>query len=155
MLSSKVEYILSMKIIGIAADHAGFAQKELLKTYLQEQGVEVKDFGTYAAESMDYPDVAHPLACAVEKGEVETGIALCGSGQGMAMTLNKHAGIRAALCWTPTIACLARNHNNANVCVLPARFIDNTAAIAIVQQFLTAAFEGGRHERRVEKIAKC
>ena len=141
-----------MKTIGIAADHAGFEQKELLKTYLQEQAVEVKDFGTHSAESMDYPDVAHPLAVAVERGEIEVGIALCGTGQGMAMTLNKHAGIRAALCWTPDIALMARNHNDANVCVLPARYIDASAAIAIVQQFLTASFAGGRHERRIKKI---
>jgi ribose 5-phosphate isomerase B len=144
-----------MKKIGMAADHAGFEQKELLKTYLQEQGVEVKDFGAYSTESMDYPDVAHPLALAVEKGEVGAGIALCGSGQGMIMTLNKHAGIRAALCWTPEIARLTRNHNNANVCVLPARFVDNTVAVEIVQEFFAATFEGGRHERRVEKIALC
>lgn len=143
-----------MKKIGIAADHAGYEQKELLKTYLQEQAVEVKDFGTYSIESTDYPDVAHPLAHAVEKGEVEAGIALCGSGQGMAMTLNKYAAIRAALCWTPEIARLARNHNNANVCVIPARFIDNATALEIIQQFLAASFEGGRHERRVEKMAK-
>jgi len=144
-----------MKKIGIAADHAGFEQKEFLKACLQEQGIEVKDFGTYSTESMDYPDVAHPLACAVEKGEVETGIALCGSGQGMTMALNKHAGIRAALCWTPAIARLSRNHNNANMCVLPARFVDNTTAMEIMQQFLATTFEGGRHEQRVEKIAIC
>jgi ribose 5-phosphate isomerase B len=119
---------------------------------LQEQGVEIKDFGTYSTESMDYPDVAHPLAAAVEKGEIEAGIALCGSGQGMAMTLNKHAGIRAALCWTPPIARITRNHNDANVCVLPARFIDNNTAMEIVQQFLAAPFEGGRHQLRVDKI---
>ncbi len=141
-----------MKTIGIAADHAGFEQKEFIKTWLQQQGMDVKDFGTHSSDSMDYPDVAHPLAHAVENDAVEMGVALCGSGQGMAITLNKHAGIRAALCWTPEIACLARNHNNANICVLPARFIDNVAAQHIVQQFLSAAFEGGRHERRVEKI---
>ncbi|MDR0294983.1 MAG: ribose 5-phosphate isomerase B [Prevotellaceae bacterium] len=141
-----------MKKIGIAADHAGFEQKEFLKTYLLEQGVEVKDFGTHAIESMDYPDVAHPLANALEKAEVEAGIALCGSGQGMAMTLNKYAGIRAALCWAPAIARIARNHNNANVCVLPSRFINNATALEIVQQFLVAPFEGGRHEQRVAKM---
>jgi len=143
-----------MKTIGIAADHAGFEQKEFLKTCLLEQGIEVKDFGTHSIESMDYPDVAHPLANAVERGEVDAGIALCGSGQGMAMTLNKYAGIRAALCWTPAIARITRNHNNANVCVLPARFIDNATALEIVQQFLAAPFEGGRHERRIEKMIK-
>ncbi len=146
-------YIVNhMRKIGIAADHAGFEQKEFLKKYLQQQGVEIKDFGTYSTDSMDYPDVAHPLARAVENGEVEAGIALCGSGQGMAMTLNKHAGIRAALCWTPVIARLARNHNNANVCVLPARFVDDATAVEIIQQFFATSFEGGRHERRVEKI---
>ncbi|MCL2097364.1 MAG: RpiB/LacA/LacB family sugar-phosphate isomerase [Bacteroidales bacterium] len=143
-----------MRKIGIAADHAGFEQKELLKACLQEQDIEVKDFGTYSIESMDYPDVAHPLAVAVEKGEVAAGIALCGSGQGMAMTLNKHVGIRAALCWLPAIARIARNHNDANICVLPARFIDEATAIAIVQQFLAAPFDGGRHEQRIEKMAQ-
>ena len=142
----------TMKKIGIAADHAGFEQKEFLKIYLLEQGVEVKDFGTYSIESMDYPDVAHPLANAIESGELEAGIALCGSGQGMAMTLNKHAHIRAALCWMPAIARITRNHNNANVCVLPSRFIDNATALEIVQQFFAASFEGGRHEQRVAKI---
>ncbi len=144
--------MIAYKTIGIAADHAGFEQKEFLKGYLQQQGITVKDFGTHSEDSMDYPDVAHPLAHAVENGDVEMGIGLCGSGQGMAMTLNKHAGIRAALCWSPVIARLTRNHNNSNVLVLPARFIDNATAQEIVQQFLTAPFEGGRHERRIEKI---
>ena len=141
-----------MKTIGIAADHAGFEQKEFIKTWLQQQGMEVKDFGTHSTESMDYPDVAHPLAHAVENGEVELGVGLCGSGQGMAITLNRHAGIRAALCWAPLVACVSRNHNNANVCVLPARFIDNATAQEIVHQFLTATFEGGRHQQRIDKI---
>ncbi len=152
----KIIYLCGMipyKTIGIAADHAGFEQKEFIKAWLQQQGIEVKDFGTHSVDSMDYPDVAHPLARAVENGELAIGVGLCGSGEGMAMTLNKHAGIRAALCWIPEIARLTRNHNNANICVLPTRFIDNATAQEILLQFFTAAFEGGRHERRVEKIS--
>ena len=110
-------------MLGIASDHAGFEMKEELKKFLKEKGYEVKDFGTHSPESMDYPDVAHPLAESVEKGEVSQGIALCGSGNGISMTLNKHQGIRAALCWNEELAALARQHNDANVLSLPARFI--------------------------------
>ena len=110
-------------LLGIASDHAGFEMKEALKKYLASMGHEVKDFGTHSPESMDYPDVAHPLAESVEKGEVDLGIALCGSGNGISMTLNKHQGIRAALCWNEELAALARQHNDANILSLPARFI--------------------------------
>lgn len=140
-------------MLGIAADHAGYELKNALITYLQELGYEVKDFGTHSAESMDYPDVAHPLAEEVESGKLEKGIAICGSGNGISMTLNKHQGIRAALCWNTELAALARQHNDANILSLPARFIDTDTAKAIVKSYLESDFEGGRHQRRVEKIA--
>ena len=139
-------------MLGIASDHAGFEMKEELKRFLKEKGYEVKDFGTHSPESMDYPDVAHPLAESVEKGEVSQGIALCGSGNGISMTLNKHQGIRAALCWNEELAALARQHNDANVLSLPARFISVELAKKIVEKFLESSFEGGRHLRRVNKI---
>ena len=139
-------------MLGIAADHAGYELKNTLIEYLKELGYEVKDFGTHSAESMDYPDVAHPLAEEVESGKLEKGIAICGSGNGISMTLNKHQGIRAALCWTVELAWLARLHNDANVCSLPARFIPYEEAQEIVDRFITTDFEGGRHQRRVEKI---
>ncbi len=138
--------------IAIACDHAGYEYKEKLVEYLRTQGYEVKDFGTHSAESMDYPDTVHPMAAAVEAGEFDRGIALCGSGNGVCMTVNKHQGIRGALCWSVEIAWLARLHNNANVCCLPARFISYEDAQDIVERFLTTEFEGGRHQRRVEKI---
>lgn len=139
-------------MLGIASDHAGFEMKEELRKYLAGLGYEVKDFGTYSPESMDYPDVAHPLAESVEKGEVSLGIALCGSGNGISMTLNKHQGVRAALCWNEELAALARQHNDANVLSLPARFISVDLAKKIVKTFLNSSFEGGRHLRRVNKI---
>lgn len=139
-------------IIGIASDHAGYQMKEHLKVFLSGMGYTLKDFGTYSPESMDYPDVAHPLAKSVESGESELGIALCGSGNGISMTLNKHQGIRAALCWNEELASLARRHNDANVLSLPARFIPEELAEKITVAFLNASFEGGRHQRRVEKI---
>ena len=142
-----------MKKIGIACDHAGFQMKELLVGYLSTKGYDVVDFGCHSEESIDYPDFGHPLAEAIENGEVEQGVGLCGSGEGMAMTLNKHQGIRAGLCWNTDVAALTRQHNNANVVVLPARFISNDEAIAIVNTFLSSDFEGGRHQARVEKIA--
>lgn len=140
-------------MLGIAADHAGYELKNTLIEYLKELGYEVKDFGTHSAESMDYPDVAHPLAEEVESGKLEKGIAICGSGNGISMTLNKHQGIRAALCWNTELAALARQHNDANIVSLPARFIDTETAKAIVKTYLESDFEGGRHQRRVEKIA--
>jgi ribose 5-phosphate isomerase B len=140
-------------MLGIAADHAGYELKNTLIEYLNGLGYEVKDFGTRSAESMDYPDVAHPLAEEVESGKLEKGIAICGSGNGISMTLNKHQGIRAALCWNTELAALARQHNDANILSLPARFIDTDTAKAIVKAYLESDFEGGRHQRRVEKIA--
>ena len=138
--------------MGIASDYAGFEVKEELKRFLKEKGYEVKDFGTHSPESMDYPDVAHPLAESIERGEVSQGIALCGSGNGISMTLNKHQGVRAALCWNEELAALARQHNDANVLSLPARFISVELAKRIVEKFLESSFEGGRHLRRVNKI---
>lgn len=139
--------------IAIAADHAGYELKEFLKDYLSKKGYKILDFGTHSTDSMDYPDVAHPLAQSVESGESKIGFTICGSGNGINMTANKHQSIRAALCWRADIAALARQHNNANVCSLPARFISTEEALQITEAFLTAEFEGGRHERRVEKIA--
>ena len=127
--------------------------KELLVGYLSTKGYDVVDFGCHSEESIDYPDFGHPLAEAIENGELEQGVGLCGSGEGMAMTLNKHQGIRAGLCWNTDVAALTRQHNDANVVVLPARFISNDEAIAIVNTFLSSDFEGGRHQGRVEKIA--
>ena len=138
--------------IGIAADHAGFELKENLKKVLIEMGWEVIDFGTHSTDSMDYPDVAHPLALSVESAEAVKGIAICGSGNGISMTLNKHQGIRAALCWTPELAELAVKHNNANILSLPARFISEELAKEILLAYLNSDFEGGRHLDRVNKI---
>ncbi len=142
-----------MTRIGMASDHAGYELKEYLKNYLAKKGYEIIDFGTNSPESMDYPDTAHPLATAVENGEASFGIALCGSGNGVSMTLNKHQGIRAALSWNPEIATLAKQHNNANILALPARFITKDKAIEIVDAYMKAEFEGGRHQKRIDKIA--
>ena len=141
-----------MKTIGICSDHAGFELKEYVRGWLEAKGWAYKDFGTYSTESCDYPDYAHPCACALEAGEVYPAIAICGSGNGIGMTLNKHQGIRAALCWNADLARLARQHNDANCLVLPGRFIDPATAINLVDIFLNTKFEGGRHERRVAKI---
>ncbi len=141
-----------MKKVGIASDHAGYEMKEFVVGYLQSKGYEVFDFGTHSPESVDYADYGHPLAEAIEQGEVECGVGLCGSGEGMAMTLNKHQEIRAGLCWLPEIAELIRLHNNANVIVLPARFISNDEAVALLDKFFSTPFEGGRHEARVAKM---
>lgn len=141
-----------MKTIGLASDHAGFELKEFVKQWLEQKGWEYKDFGTYSTASCDYPDFAHPLAEAVEAGECYPGIAICGSGEGISMTLNKHQGIRAALCWIPEIARLARQHNDSNVLVMPGRFIDTTTADQIMTEFFNTAFEGGRHQARIDKI---
>lgn len=138
--------------IGLCSDHAGYEMKCLIEGFLESKGVKYVDFGTDSTESCDYADFAHPCAEAVENGSVYPGIALCGSGNGIGMTMNKHQGIRAALCWQPELARLARAHNNANVLVLPARFIEPEVALEIVETFLSTPFEGGRHERRIEKI---
>lgn len=138
--------------IALCSDHAGYELKSMIEGYLESQGKEFVDFGTNSAESCDYPDYAHPAAVAIENGDCGPGIAICGTGNGIGMTLNKHQGIRAALCWNEEIARLARQHNDANVLVLPARFIDPVTALAIVDIFLSTPFEGGRHSRRVAKI---
>ena len=139
--------------IAIGSDHAGFHYKEMLKSALEGQGHQVKDFGAYSDESSDYADFAHPVSASVEKAESAFGVLVCGSANGVAITANKHAGIRAAICWTPELASLARAHNDANVVCIPARFISEADAKAIVDVFLSSAFEGGRHARRVGKIA--
>lgn len=141
-----------MRTIGLACDHAGFELKEFVKAWLDAKGWSYKDFGTYSCESVDYPDYAHPLALAVEAGECYPGIAICGSGNGISMTLNKHQDIRAALCWIPEIARLARMHNDANILVMPGRFISNEEADEIMEQFFSTEFEGGRHIGRINKI---
>lgn len=138
--------------LALGSDHAGFVQKEMLRAWLSAQGYEIQDFGTYSADSMDYPDVAHPLAAAVEKGESDLGILLCGSANGVCITANKHAGVRAAIAWLPELAELARQHNNANVLCLPARYITGEQAQEIASIFLQTDFEGGRHQARVSKI---
>ncbi|GAB2702528.1 ribose 5-phosphate isomerase B [Mucilaginibacter koreensis] len=137
--------------IAIGSDHGGFSYKQELLQYLQ--GAEVKDFGTYSADAADYPDFAHPVASAVESGEFDFGILICGSANGVAITANKHQGIRAAICWQPELASLARQHNNANVVCIPERFISLETAKEIVDRFLSADFEGGRHANRVNKIS--
>ena len=140
------------KPIALCSDHAGFDTKQAVIAFLKEQGIEYKDFGTYSTESCDYPDFAHPCAISVESGDCYPGIAICGSGNGINMTLNNHQGIRAALCWEPELAQLARAHNNANILVMPGRFISNEKALEIVKIFLSTDFEGGRHQRRIDKI---
>ena len=139
--------------IAIGADHAGFEYKELLKKHLEKNGHQVKDFGTYSLASVDYPDFAHPVGSAVEKKEFELGVLICGSANGVAITANKRQGIRAAICWTEEIASLARQHNNANIVCIPARFVSSDLAEKITDKFLTTPFEGGRHETRVNKIS--
>ena len=138
--------------IAIANDHAGFEMKKIIMEHLKSRGYKISDFGSHNTDTVDYPDFAHPLANAIESGEYEFGISFCGSGNGINMVTNKHLGIRAALCWTEEIAELARKHNNANVCSVPARFVDQETAINIVDTFLTTNFDGGRHIRRIEKI---
>jgi len=140
------------KNIAIASDHAGFEMKEQLKHFLISIGYKVKDFGTNDSNSVDYPDYAHPLAESVEKGDFEFGFAFCGSGNGINMTVNKHQGIRSALCWMPEIARLARSHNNANICAIPARFVTFEEVKQIVTMFLNTDFEAGRHLTRINKI---
>lgn len=139
--------------IALGADHAGYELKEKIKSFLEEHGMQVQDYGPASADSVDYPDYAHPLATAVENGEHQLGILMCGSGNGINMTANKHQGIRSALCWTVEIAEMARLHNNANVLTLPARYISQEEALNIVEVFVNTEFEGGRHQRRIDKIA--
>lgn len=141
------------KKIAIGGDHAGFAYKKEMIAKLEAAGYEIKDFGPYSDASADYPDFVHPLADAIEKGEFEQGILICGSGNGVAITANKHQGIRAALCWNQDLAALSRQHNDANILALPARFISFDLALELAEVFLTTEFEGGRHATRVNKIA--
>ena len=143
-----------MKKIAIASDHAGFEYKEIIKKHLEGK-FEVEDFGTFSLDSVDYPDFVHPAADSIEQGRNELGILICGSGEGVAITANKHQNIRCALCWMPELASLARQHNNANMIALPARFITSQLATDIVDTFLNTAFEGGRHQNRVDKISTC
>lgn len=139
--------------IAIGCDHAGFPYKARVVQLLQDRGIQVLDFGTQSEDSVDYPDFVHPTAEAVQSGRADMGIVMCGSGNGVAMTANKHQSIRAAVCWLPELAALARQHNDANILALPVRFIAEDVAVEIVDAFLNAAFEGGRHARRVRKIA--
>ena len=141
------------KKIAICSDHAGFELKGKIEEWLAGNGLAFEDFGTFSEESCDYPDFAHPCAEALESGRCYPGIAMCGSGNGINMTLNKHQGIRAALCWNTEVATLTRQHNDANVIVFPARFISNDEAVAMLDLFLRTPFEGGRHERRIGKMA--
>jgi ribose 5-phosphate isomerase B len=141
-----------IKKMAIGCDHAGYPYKDRIKKYLQEQGIEVLDFGTDSAESVDYPDFIHPVAEKVEQGEAQFGVILCGSGNGASMTANKHQGIRSALCWDVPLAKLAREHNDANILSLPVRFIEEETALECLNVFIHTDFEGGRHQRRVNKI---
>lgn len=139
--------------ISIGGDHAGFEYKQRLIDHFKSNNIEVKDFGPYTTDSVDYPDFVHPVADSVEKKEFNLGILICGSGNGVAMTANKHQGIRAALCWNKELAALAKQHNNANILCIPARFVSYETAFDMTETFLHTEFEGGRHERRVEKIS--
>lgn len=142
--------------IALCADHAGFELKNIVIEFLQSKNVmALHDFGTYSTESCDYADFAHPMASAVENGEFDFGISICGSGNGISMTVNKHQGIRAALCWNEEIVALSRQHNNANVLSLPARFVTVEQALKMVEVFFATDFEGGRHQNRIDKIPQC
>jgi ribose 5-phosphate isomerase B len=139
-------------IIGLASDHAGYDLKIKVADYLYRKEVEVRDFGTYSPDSCDYSDFAHELAKSISNKELEVGLAFCGSGNGINITLNRHENVRSAYCWIPKIAELARQHNNANICTIPARFIEEEHAIEIIETFLATSFEGGTHQKRIEKI---
>ena len=138
--------------ISLGADHAGYEYKEFIKSYLQEQGVEITDHGTYSNDSVDYPDFVHPVGNDLDEANADYGIVICGSGNGTAMVANKHRSVRCALCWNEELAFLARAHNDANALSIPARFVSKDLAIQMVKVFLQSAFEGGRHQRRVDKI---
>jgi ribose 5-phosphate isomerase B len=142
------------KVLALGSDHAGFELKEFIKKYLTEKGFEIIDFGTDSNKSVDYPDFAHPVAKAINDGVYETGILICGSGNGVSIVANKYPNVRAALCWREELADLARRHNNANILSLPARFISFEEAIKIVDLFLSTSFEGERHQLRIDKISK-
>ena len=142
-----------MEKIALGSDHAGFERKATVIKYLEKKGYTIKDFGAFSEDSVDYPDFIHPVAESIENGTYDLGVIFCGSANGASMTANKHQGIRAALSWIPEIARLGREHNNANIVAIPARYVSDKEAIAIVDAFLNAKFEGGRHKRRAEKIA--
>jgi len=146
---------MKIKTVAIGCDHAGFPYKDSIVKLLEAKGIEVKDMGTNSADSVDYPDFVHPVADSVESGESQLGVTLCGSGNGVAMTANKHQDIRAAICWNEELAALARQHNNANVISIPVRFIEEETAKKMVDTFIQTEFEGGRHARRVGKISMC
>jgi ribose 5-phosphate isomerase B len=141
-----------MKNLAFGADHAGFTLKEALRTYAETLGYTVQDFGTYSADRADYPDFAHPVAQAVQEGRADLGVLVCGSGNGVCITANRHKGVRAVLAWLPEIAALGRQHNNGNVVCIPARYVSEDEGKAILSSFLTAEFEGGRHAVRVNKV---
>jgi ribose 5-phosphate isomerase B len=143
-----------MEKIALGSDHAGFDKKAVVVKHLLNLGYSIKDFGTYSEDSVDYPDFIHPVASAIENGDFDLGVIFCGSANGASMTANKHQGIRAALSWIPEIARLGREHNNANIVAIPARYVSDKEAIEIVDAFLNATFEGGRHARRADKISK-
>ncbi|MEN8115663.1 MAG: RpiB/LacA/LacB family sugar-phosphate isomerase [Bacteroidota bacterium] len=140
------------KVIALASDHAGFDRKKVVLGYLERKGIAYHDFGCFSDDSIDYPEFAHAIGEAIHCGEYEIGITFCGSGQGISITANKHQNVRSALCWNAEIAALAVQHNNANICAIPGRFVTNEEAIAIVETYLSAEFEGGRHARRIAKI---
>lgn len=144
---------MEIKKVGLASDHAGYPLKKFVEQYLEQKGYPVEDYGCWSEASVDYPDYAHAMAEGIETGAINVGIGICGSGEGMAITLNKHQAVRAGLAWNTDVAQLIRQHNDANVIVLPGRFITNTEAEQILDVFFKAAFEGGRHARRVEKIS--
>jgi len=149
---------LKGKVIAVASDHAGFDKKQVILKYFKEKGIAYFDFGCFSNESVDYPEFAHAIGEAIDSGKYEIGITFCGSGQGISIAANKHQNVRSATCWNPEIAALAKQHNDANICAIPGRFVTDDEAIAIVEAYLNADFEGGRHARRVEKIAlknKC
>lgn len=142
-----------MKRIAIGCDHAGYVYKSAIKDFLMQEHIESIDYGTDSTDSVDYPDFVHPVSKAVESGEADLGIVICGSGNGVAMTANKHQGIRAAICWNEELAALARQHNDANIIAIPSRFVSESTALKMVEVFLHESFEGGRHQRRVKKIS--
>jgi ribose 5-phosphate isomerase B len=142
----------AIKKIAIASDHAGFLLKGKIIEYLRNEKFEVKDFGVFSEEAVDYPDYAHPLANSVAGGDFDLGISICGTGNGINMTVNKHQGIRGALCWNEEMSRLARAHNNANICAIPGRYVNESEAILIVKTFLSTSFDEGRHRRRIDKI---
>jgi ribose 5-phosphate isomerase B len=141
------------KIIAIGCDHAGYELKDKIKKIIESKGLEVRDFGTNGPESVDYPDYVHPLALAIENKEASLGIVICGSGNGVNITVNKHQGVRSALCWNVELATMARLHNDANILALSSRYVDDAVSLGCVDAFIGTSFEGGRHQNRVDKIA--